>query len=308
MADTIRETFAKNLRMHCGNFPSIAHVCRGVTINRQQFNKYLQGQNLPSSRLRRKLCQFLGVSEEEMFAKASVMVKPENGTTSPYESQVHPKSGNEFAKRLAASISDDENKSGILTLRPGFYLCYFHLQNFSHFLVRSLLKVTASNQGVTFVRHTYFRSSTYPPRVISRGRHSGVVFESAQEISLLGFSACRPHHFSLLTFEKMKDEGEDILLGIGLTKGSSKTFATRVCLEFIGSKRSDAKAKLEFVGVVGLNDPTINENIAIAMSQDIQQSSGQLNVMDLERVLATSAIERIKADSAETSTFSLGIS
>ena len=38
------ENFSTNLRSICNEQISVAHVCRKMEINRQQFNKYLSGQ------------------------------------------------------------------------------------------------------------------------------------------------------------------------------------------------------------------------------------------------------------------------
>ena len=42
------ENFSINLRIVCDEQISVAHVCRKMEINRQQFNKYLSGQIYPS--------------------------------------------------------------------------------------------------------------------------------------------------------------------------------------------------------------------------------------------------------------------
>ena len=36
---------SKNLRLLCAQHGSIARVCREIEINRQQFNRYLSGEN-----------------------------------------------------------------------------------------------------------------------------------------------------------------------------------------------------------------------------------------------------------------------
>ena len=62
------EDFRKNLRFLCGMYKSVAEVCRRIDINRQQFNKYLGGQAVPSSYNLRKICTFFGVDEDKILA------------------------------------------------------------------------------------------------------------------------------------------------------------------------------------------------------------------------------------------------
>jgi len=62
-----RKVFAENLRRECSKFPSIAHVCGALEINRQQFNRYLSGRYLPRGATRQKMSELYGVPEEELF-------------------------------------------------------------------------------------------------------------------------------------------------------------------------------------------------------------------------------------------------
>jgi len=63
------QDFSQNLRLLCGYYKSVAKVCRSLDINRQQFNKYLGAQATPSPFTLRKICNFFGVDEEEIFSE-----------------------------------------------------------------------------------------------------------------------------------------------------------------------------------------------------------------------------------------------
>src|SRR5688572_20333441 len=66
--DTQRlEYFSENLRLLCSYTRSVSHVCRHLDINRQQFARYLNGETLPSLHNVRKICDFFGVEEAEIF-------------------------------------------------------------------------------------------------------------------------------------------------------------------------------------------------------------------------------------------------
>ena len=70
--------FSKELREHCMRIGSIARVCKGTGINRQQFNKYLAGQTLPSARNMWKICDYLGVSVEHLMVDQATAPPGEN--------------------------------------------------------------------------------------------------------------------------------------------------------------------------------------------------------------------------------------
>ena len=65
------ENFSINLRTLSNNQISVAHICRKMEINRQQFNKYLSGQIYPSKYNLNKICQYFQFSEEELNLKPS---------------------------------------------------------------------------------------------------------------------------------------------------------------------------------------------------------------------------------------------
>ncbi|KIC41381.1 hypothetical protein RA27_08890 [Ruegeria sp. ANG-R] len=72
----------ENLRLLCSYHQSIAEVCRRLGVNRSQFNRYLNGQTLPSLRLMRKMCDFFGIEEAELLMphgqfKELIRLKPQ---------------------------------------------------------------------------------------------------------------------------------------------------------------------------------------------------------------------------------------
>lgn len=60
--------FAENLRLLCSYKASISQVCRDLSINRSQFNRYLAGNSAPRPGLLRKLCDYFGVEPHEILA------------------------------------------------------------------------------------------------------------------------------------------------------------------------------------------------------------------------------------------------
>lgn len=62
MSDAIGD----NLRLLCSHYRSIAEVCRKLSINRAQFNKYLSGQSRPTAYNLKRICDFFGVEEYEL--------------------------------------------------------------------------------------------------------------------------------------------------------------------------------------------------------------------------------------------------
>jgi hypothetical protein len=61
------DEFCQNLRLLCGYERSIAALCRKLSFNRQQFNKYLAGSVFPSRRNMRRICDHFGVTDYEIL-------------------------------------------------------------------------------------------------------------------------------------------------------------------------------------------------------------------------------------------------
>ncbi|MCB2010920.1 MAG: helix-turn-helix transcriptional regulator [Geminicoccaceae bacterium] len=57
----MKSNFGRNVRKHCTVPGSIARICRKAGINRQQFNKYLNGHSLPSLLTAQTIANALGV-------------------------------------------------------------------------------------------------------------------------------------------------------------------------------------------------------------------------------------------------------
>lgn len=65
--DSKAANFAANLRFVCDRHGSISLVCRKISINRQQFNKYLSGRHRPSPANARLIANFFGLGPDIMF-------------------------------------------------------------------------------------------------------------------------------------------------------------------------------------------------------------------------------------------------
>lgn len=53
--------FSQNLKLMCRYEKSVSEVCRAIDINRQQFNKYLNGTSKPSSYNLQRICEYFQV-------------------------------------------------------------------------------------------------------------------------------------------------------------------------------------------------------------------------------------------------------
>jgi transcriptional regulator with XRE-family HTH domain len=218
---SIHSIFADNLRQVCMAHPSIAAVCTGIGINRQQFNKYLAGVALPNAITLRRICGFLNVPEQELFQKREARL-PE---TAPLEPQ---DSWHEVFRDLNG-VGPLEYFHQTIELRTGAYFCYFPLQNAAGMLLRSLMIVRSSNEGTKFVRLTIVPSANGGMKFLAAGKHRGRVLSNGQEFYFLGANHHPPYQLSLMTMGKANGL-QKFLSGMILTRSGSELISSRVCM------------------------------------------------------------------------------
>ncbi|MBP1883392.1 helix-turn-helix domain-containing protein [Sinorhizobium mexicanum] len=75
------DTFVTNLRFACATRRSISQICREIGINRQQFNRYINGEARPSPHNVARIVAFFGVSTQDFSLSPKLfearMTRPE---------------------------------------------------------------------------------------------------------------------------------------------------------------------------------------------------------------------------------------
>ncbi|WP_293575718.1 helix-turn-helix transcriptional regulator [Phaeobacter sp.] len=91
----MNENFAANLKSLCAEFGSISQICRDIGINRQQFNRYLNGSSLPSAHNLRRIARHFGLTERQLFSdelsfEQALRATPTDPTATPVEQFMQP--------------------------------------------------------------------------------------------------------------------------------------------------------------------------------------------------------------------------
>jgi transcriptional regulator with XRE-family HTH domain len=258
---SIYRTFAENLRKACDTHESIATVCRGTGINRQQFNKYLSAQALPNSRTLSKISSFLKVDEEDLFAKTSTEMQRNEGKAVLMREKLRP-------LPVSRAVSS-------LTISDGLYFCYFPLQNQSSFLVRALISVRSRGASTEFVRRTAFRSPGRPSVILRDIKHKGFVLQKANIAYLIGHS---DDDCSLLAISFDQLIRHSMHFGLALVDGDAGPVACRICLTRIGDGWSRARHALPLIGIVSVNDTTVETTVVSAMTVENKKQSSHLDI------------------------------
>jgi transcriptional regulator with XRE-family HTH domain len=225
---SIHSTFAENLRRKCMEYESIAAVCGGIGINRQQFNKYLAGSALPNAITLRRICKYLDVPEQTLFVGGNSPV-PIGETRIKFNGLP----GGPFSFLDSFKSANGANEG---ELRPGAYYCYFPLHNAPGMLLRSLVLVRRKNGETSFVRFTVFPSSNGSVKYLAAGKHRGIVLSNGVEFYFLGMNRYAPHQLSLMTVEKAGIKGQSFT-GMVMTRSGSDLISSRLYLTYENGKK-----------------------------------------------------------------------
>ncbi len=252
---SLHSKFAANLRHKCTDFGTIAEVCRGVGINRQQFNKYLAGNSIPNALTLRKICTFLGIQEQSLFFDDEANVINSN-ISKEVPGFLHgglPGFLASARKHFDLQVPD---------LPAGFYHCFFPLHNVPGMLVRGLVVIRQEGKQKGFVRLTVFPSSGKSSRPLAKGRHKGVILANEKEVYFVGINRYPPGQLSLMTLERSDGTSNGFFTGMVLTRSGKTLISSRFCLIYADQQR-DVRKLIGELGIIHETDANL-ESVVMA--------------------------------------------
>jgi transcriptional regulator with XRE-family HTH domain len=161
---SIRSIFSGNLRRLSSKEKSHAHVARELGLNRQQFNGYITGKNLPNERVIDNICAYFQVDVGTLFREADPEVDFQN-----LESLT------DRQRKFVDRIISAEKSTSRQALLDGLYYIYFSVPSDPEMVACSLLAVKREGGVTTFRRITRLGGPSGGLRPGGRGVHSGIV-------------------------------------------------------------------------------------------------------------------------------------
>ena len=164
--------FSENLREICAEHGSIAQVCREIGINRQQFNRYLNGSGLPSAHNLRRIARYFDLTDADLFSD------PTEFRRQQIKGQTRLSAGP--AELMTGAFREQAN-----TLRRylGFYHAHFLTPTWEGKILRSLAWLyeedgfvrTRSIERVRSEKDGIFQNSRYEGLATQRGSRLYIV-------------------------------------------------------------------------------------------------------------------------------------
>ena len=165
----MKTDFSRNLRSLCAETGSFARVCREIGINRQQFNRYINGHGMPSAHNLHRIARYFEVSEDDLRMDHKTF----------QENFVHKRA--EVNMGPASIISDMfQNQANPLRRFLGSYYSYFQTPSWPDRIFRSLVRIK-EDQGYV-VSHSYENATSEDGTIRHRTRYAGLVALKANRI------------------------------------------------------------------------------------------------------------------------------
>jgi transcriptional regulator with XRE-family HTH domain len=254
--------FPRNLLYLCGDYRSIAEVCRRLGVNRTQFNKYLSGKIAPSRHSMRRIAKFFGVEEYELHlphadfvALLTIPIRPGGDRN------------NFLASSLDAVLALSSSRE--LGRYAGYYFEYYFAMSVPGRVLRSLIHIDQHDGQFPYVRTERLGTPGSPGRY-PHNRYHGLVLFLKDRIFLVDYEVLTGNEITLTSlFPSYTDRVTrlgGLKAGVSAREGRHPA-ATRVLLDYIGP-RINVKAALRQLGYLDPGDVEegIVERIDNAMS------------------------------------------
>lgn len=261
--------FVENLSYLCGFHVSIADVCRRLSINRQQFNKYLAGASRPSRHNMRRICDLWGVTEAEILSEplqfrelVSLRRQPASGGSLP---------------EIFTHVEQLFRACGPLDRYAGYYYRYFYSFGRPGRITRSLACISRVDGRFLWKNVERARLREGAPQH-SVAKYAGAAFMLANRIFIVEHDALMQSSITQMTLYPSYRVSVGDLVGIqtgGPVRRGRQPGASRVLMRYLG-RQIDVRKALRATGIF---DPSeIDPAVALAVRNEIPTSAFVLEV------------------------------
>jgi transcriptional regulator with XRE-family HTH domain len=259
----MHEDFARNLRLLCSYYRSIAEVCRRLDINRPQFNRYLSGRYRPSAHTLRRFCDFFGVEEHEILMPSGQFERLV---------QVRPRPVAREAV-VPAAVAHLEHLKEIGTTGLDKYLGYYFETYLSMAcpgrLLRTLVCLERHDGRVCYQRTE--RLIEHPQEKAYHGKYLGLAHFLTDRIFLADYETLTGLEMTqTILFPSFKNRVTRLTgLKLGVSgSGERMPCCARVVYEYLGPT-IDVRRALRLCGLYDLDDARVDEATRRAVMNDI---------------------------------------
>jgi transcriptional regulator with XRE-family HTH domain len=264
----LRLLFAGNLKRLLREEKSIAHVCRALEINRQQFNRYLSGETLPGNANLKKIADYFKVSESSLIA-----------ATQETNEAADVRAAEPLFEQLAEAFA-----GGTPGLRGGLYSYYLPFATDGTKCLRGLVIVRSEAGKTRFDAALSLRPANTGWRAGSLIRYSGLVRERGGKMLLLGTDISEPADIFMVNVEPFYSSRGRLFTGVSTSARADGINARRVAIEFAADQSRLCKL-VRTCGLWDLGSAEIDPWVRAAISPDRETDPLVLLPRDMTAVI-----------------------
>ncbi len=246
------DDLAENLRLLCSYGRSTSDVCRRAGLNRQQFNKYLNGHARPSLSTLRRICDFFGVDDHEILLDAKdfrEIIKLRPPRLGADRSHL-----DEAIDRLIAPTDGNE---ALFKAHEGYYHAYSYPEPSVGYYLRSLYRLYCQ-EGHWFVKSLDRRLDErfMLPATL---KYTGIAIEGFQRIAVFEREQGVGRSLHVTFLYASEQAAPSYLPGLTMSstpEGSHHIYCVRTVWHYLGRKPNLREA-LGKCGVVDLTVETL---------------------------------------------------
>lgn len=266
---SLKANLAANLKYLCNQSRSVASVCRNVGINRQQFNKYLNGTTFPSPHTLNRICGYFRIDETEIVLPPSEFLSIVRDSPSPIQHG-----------QLSASDLQSVEK---LRRYLGYYHAYYRSPAYPGQVVRSVSNLIESENGNfdhTLERHVTDESNA-PDSFVCKYR--GPVVLNNDRIYIYHNHSITHDVRSLVVLYPSQRPMIKLLSGVFVSVSGGpgrQPFASRIVYEFLG-KDIDLRAAVSLAGVYSSDSEDLPHAVRTRLDNTISDPNGIMMAFDI---------------------------
>lgn len=271
-----KAALAENLKLLCSYYASVSDICRRLPMNRQQFNKYLAGQAMPSNHNLARISTFFGVERGEILLpprRFAEIVELRRRRQREWDTQLPHLKHVELLRQLSG-----EKLDGYL----GYYYRYFYSYGFKGRVLKSLLGIYCKD-GLYYTKNIGILAEPGSDRLRAvRFKYLGLPLFINDRIYLLEYESILQDMVAGTLLYPAYRNRLDRLQGIQTTLAGRRTrepAAGKVVLEFLG-REIDVHKAMRACGLYAPGDQEIPASILKQLDNHIRQDDFVLLVSE----------------------------
>lgn len=257
------KNLSQNLKTLCSYYKSISDVCRKTNLNRQQFNRYLNGSTFPSYSNLKTICDFFGVDQDEIIKDPVDFKKIISETTEDNKTNDIPEAISSYL-----DILKNSSKYG-LDRYCGYYYRYILSGGFPGNILKSLIRIYKKDDFFYYWHVDSLTSQSPAIKKTARFRYDGIVFMISERIYITELESKLKSTISetILMPRPSYQHGNRNLSGItcySTSDISHQPVSSRVFHEYLGEK-INIRQKINECDLFPTDSNSISEDIKEAI-------------------------------------------